>query len=413
MLNKIMMPALSPTMTSGVLSRWTVSIGDAIKKGDIVAEIETDKVTVELEAEQDGFIYQLLVNNGQENIAVGSVIAEISAEPIDVICKENVNINRESPSNNSDIDKSSSIGNKMQQQLQSEIHVSPLVRRMAAQSDVSLETITGSGHKGRITKEDLLKALDKPAVNDEDFSNRVMVEKVELPFHALPPYQEIPVSGTRRVIADRLTQSSRDVPHFYMSLDCVLDELLSLRKSVNANRDKEATISVNDLIVKATAIALQRIPEANVMWAEDKILSFEQVDIAIAVAVDSGLITPVIKACDQKGLNKISQESKFLVSKAKSGHLTTEDYVGGTFTISNLGMFGIEQFTSIINPPQCGILSVGAANKRPLIIGDNIHVRTMMTLTLGMDHRCVDGVVGARLLQTLKTILETPYEFIL
>ncbi|WP_444997976.1 pyruvate dehydrogenase complex dihydrolipoamide acetyltransferase [Aliikangiella sp. IMCC44359] len=433
MSNEILMPELSPTMTAGMISRWNVAIGDSINIGDIVAEIETDKVTVEYESTVAGVIKELLVTEGTGDIPVGSVIATLAAggelvEKIQVTPELKVvgsdTVNETTVQVNESV--SVAVANaaitalakeepteRLVREIQSDTKISPIARRMAYQSGVDVSKINGSGERGQITKDDIRKALgiNEPIIpvmseNHVDYQFEVVRE-------LLPSFEEVSLSGMRKTVADRLSKSSQYIPHFYMSVDCVLDPLLALRKDINERNGNEKKLTVNDFIVKAVALALKQVPDANVMWDNDKILQFSDVDISIAVAIDGGLITPVVKSCLKKGLREISQNCSDLVEKAKAGTLKPNEFQGGTFTISNLGMFGIREFTSIINPPQSGILSVGAAEQKPVIESGEISIKQLMTITLAMDHRCVDGVTGARLVNRIKHILENPLELML
>ena len=408
MTTEILLPMLSPTMTKGNLAKWLVGPGDEVKAGDVIAEVETDKVTVEIEAQADGYVAEIRQPEGTDDIPVDSVIAVLSDEPVAAAAPapavaeatpvavtaepEPVVVEAEPIVIGTDVD------------------ISPLARRIAQIGNLDLSGVKGSGAKGRIVKRDVEKALGlgeriQPAPS-------APAAPMEINTDNLPEHEEIKLSGMRNVIASRLTESSRDIPHFYMTVDCHIDQLLAVRKQLNEQLT-EGKISVNDMLVKAVAVAFSQVPKANMLWAGDKLLKFSQSDIAIAVAIDDGLITPVIKDATNKGLSAISNQAKAMVEKARKGQLAPQDYQGGTFTISNLGMYGIKEFTSIINPPHNGILSVGAAEKRPVVVDDELKIATVMSLTLAMDHRAVDGATGAELLQAIRGIIEQPFKLML
>ncbi|MET1255993.1 pyruvate dehydrogenase complex dihydrolipoamide acetyltransferase [Aliikangiella maris] len=439
MSNEILMPELSPTMTAGMISRWNVAVGDSVQVGDIVAEIETDKVTVEFESPVAGVIKELLVADGTGDIAVGSVIATLAAEgesvekvqsvpELKVVGSDTAPAATTTQAETSEQTATSAPQNLMAavpavkeepaerlvREIKADTKISPIARRMAFQSGVDVAAISGTGERGEITKEDIRKALGITEPATVTATTAVAADyQFDVTRELLPEFEEVALSGMRRTVADRLSKSSQYIPHFYMSVDCALDGLLALRQQINSQNENEKKLTVNDFVIKAVALALKQVPDANVMWDTDKILKFSDVDISIAVAIDGGLITPVVKSCLKKGLREISQDCSDLVNKAKSGSLKPNEFQGGTFTISNLGMFGIREFTSIINPPQSGILSVGAADQRPVIEDGEVVIKTMMTITLAMDHRCVDGVTGAQLVNRIKHILENPLELML
>lgn len=421
---EIKMPMLSPTMTAGVIANWLVEVGDNVTAGDIIVEVETDKVTIEVEATADGVISELCANAGDE-VPVDEVIVKLAEPGSAVTTKKDKDIQTSKPiaevkpaleqqstnmppvmeatqHDSISVDTDSNHG----------LNMSPLARRMAMQQHVNASEIKGSGAKGKIVKRDIELAMGIDLSKSQKVAP-IASKSVEINYDTLPPFTRKKNSGMRNVVAERLTQSSRDIPHFYMSVDCQIDELLALRKQLNERGNATYKLSVNDFVIKAVASALKQTPEANCMWDNDSVIYFDQIDIAVAVAVDDGLITPVIKKACNAGLASISNQAKALVTGAREGKLKPADYQGGTFTISNLGMFGIDNFTSIINPPQNGILSVGVGKKKPIVVDNEIQIATVMTVTLAMDHRCVDGAIGARFISAFKEIIEDPISFIL
>ena len=412
----ILMPALSPTMEEGTLSKWLVKEGDKIKSGDLIAEIETDKATMEVEAIDDGIIGKILVSEGQESIKVNSPIAillsegEKQSESISSY-EAKKEIKLEVQNNNGNIVKINEVKDKAQVTniitetsnnsdykpvKQDRIFVTPLAKRIAKQRDIELSSIKGSGPFGRILKIDVESVAIENSYNLRD-------EKIE---H--DNFEIVKNSAMRKTIADRLVKSKNEAPHFYLSLDCNIDELLKVRKSLNINSNDEYKISVNDMIIKASSAALIKVPKANASWENENTKYFKNTDISVAVAIEGGLITPIIKNVQSKGLIDISVNMKNLANKAKDGKLLPEEYVGGSFSISNLGMYGIKEFSAVINPPQGCILAVGSGEKRPIVINDEISIATIMTVTLSCDHRVVDGAVGAEFLSEFKNFIENP-----
>lgn len=417
---EIKMPMLSPTMTKGIIANWLVEVGESVVAGDIIVEVETDKVTIEVEANEDGVVSDLLAQIGDE-VPVDDVIAkfaapgtaiskaEKSAEPQVVTQPKEAEPTApaESAVEVAPISAESSSADN------GALNMSPLARRMAEQQHLDANKITGSGAKGKIVKRDieLLMGVDlsKPAQT----TVAALPASVEIDYDLLPEFTRKKNSGMRTVVANRLTESSRDIPHFYMTVDCQIDSLLAMRKQLNERKNASYKISVNDFVIKAVATAMKLVPEANCMWDGDSVIYFDQVDVSVAVAVDDGLITPVVKNAGNSGLATISNIAKDLVTGARDGKLKPADYQGGTFTISNLGMFGIDNFTSIINPPQNGILSVGAGQQKPVVVDGELSIATVMSVTLAMDHRCVDGAIGARFIKAFKEIIEDPISIIL
>ena len=416
----ILMPALSPTMEEGTLSKWLVKEGDKVESGDLIAEIETDKATMEVEAIEDGIIGKILVSEGQESIKVNSPIAillsegenlsenAISTDSNKEIKKEvqkEVQKNKENVvqindiKNNDEISKSIS-DNTTKSYFKPDklerIFVSPLAKRIAKQRDIPLSSIKGSGPHGRILKIDVdnfdIKKIEYPSLNNLESNNFEIVKN----------------SAMRKTIAERLVKSKNEAPHFYLSLDCNIDELLKVRKAINSKSNDEYKISVNDMIIKASSAALLKVPKANASWENENTKYFNNTDISVAVAIEGGLITPIVKNVQSKGLLEISMDMKDLANKAKDGKLQPEEYLGGSFSISNLGMYGIKEFSAVINPPQGCILAVGSGEKRPIVINNEISIATIMIVTLSCDHRVVDGAVGAEFLSEFKNFIENP-----
>ena len=391
----VMMPALSPTMTEGKLARWLVKEGDEVRAGDVIAEIETDKALMEIEAVDDGKVAKLAVAEGSEGVAVGTPIAEILAEGEEAskADKPAPQVSETHPKEVSE--KPTPPAPKKEQPTPQEkserIVASPLAKRIAKEKGVDLAKIKGSGPKGRIVKADIIAT--SPSVQASSTGERSsLVEN----------------SSMRMMIAERLQQSMQNAPHFYINADIEIDALLAARKSLNAAAPDGVKVSVNDMIVKIAALTLMQHPQVNASW-EDKHTRFHaHADVAIAVAIEGGLITPIVTEAENKGLYAIANETGGLINKAKEGKLQPEEYVGGSFTISNLGMFGVKSFTAVINPPHSAILAIGAGEERPIVREGNIEIATIMTVTLSCDHRVVDGAEGARWLATFKRFMENP-----
>jgi len=405
----IKMPALSPTMTDGTLAKWLVKEGDEVRSGDVIAEIETDKATMEVEAIDEGIVAIIAVAEGAQNVAVNSVIAMLAEDGEDVatVTLDDTQANAPSAAEAPDVvgektppSNSNSVVMpiKAKSENPTRLFASPLARRIAAQNDLPLDGIAGSGPNGRIIKLDVEKALAQGTI-----SSSVAPQ--------LSPSEEdrfVPHNAMRRTIAQRLTESKQNAPHFYLSVDCEIDQLLSARKTINEAAGDDVKISVNDMIVRAAAHALMKVPNVNGSFEAEGCRYFSNADICIAVAIDGGLVTPVIPAAQNKGLAEISQLSKSLAKQAREGTLPPEAYSGGTFTISNLGMFGIKEFSAVINPPQGAILAIGAGEQRPVVKDGQLAVATVMSVTLSADHRVVDGALGAQWLQTFKQVIENP-----
>jgi pyruvate dehydrogenase E2 component (dihydrolipoamide acetyltransferase) len=427
---QILMPALSPTMTEGNLSRWLKKEGDVVKAGQVLAEIETDKATMEVEAVDEGKILKILVPGGAQGVKVNTPIAVLAGEGEENLSVDQalaklkpapaapsaapVAANASTPAAKS-APSASSAHAAAPRQDGARVFASPLAKRLAEQSGVDLRSVRGSGPQGRIVKLDVESAkssgatgqgqrMPAPATAPQGIDARDYANKLGM------AYQAIPNSGVRKVIAKRLTESKQLVPHFYLSIDCEIDELLSLRKSINEVANSK--VSVNDCVIRAVGLAMKKVPASNVSWTDEAILQYKDVDVSVAVATPNGLITPIIKKVDTKTLAQISAEMKDLAQRAKDGKLRPEEFQGGGFTISNLGMFGVKEFAAIINPPQSCILAVGAGEQRAVVKNGQLAVATVMTVTLSVDHRAVDGAVGAEFLQAFKPLIEKPYSLV-
>ena len=439
MATQILMPALSPTMTEGTIAKWLKVEGDTIVAGDLLAEIETDKATMELEAVEEGILGKIIKPDGAEGIAVNEPIAIIIADGEDIPDIEDL-----SPSQNIETAELQKIlSNNEPQVLPEEIErslgeltkvsnipnrSSPLARRLALNAGLEISEIQGSGPNGRIIKRDVEEFIanipqrkDLPVASDATLSVPAVVtsdEKVPTAVASFvgEEFAEIPHSNMRRVIAERLTKSSQEIPHFFLTIDCEIERLLEMRRELN-DRSQEIEnsykISVNDFVVSAVALAIKKVPMINVSWTDEVLRQFKNIDISIAVATEGGLITPIIRNADQKGLAEISLETKDLVARARSGKLKPQEYQGGSFTISNLGMYGVKEFSAIINQPQSCILAVGAGEKRAVIKDGALSIATMMSCTLSVDHRSIDGALGAQFLKALKMLIEDPLTMIL
>lgn len=410
---KILMPALSPTMTEGNLVRWLKAEGDFVKAGQVLAEIETDKATMEVEAVDEGILGKVIVAAGTEGVKVNSLIAVLleegeDASSLDVFISQagaanSVAATAAIPS--SQPEKVLEIRNPTKASLTANrVFASPLARRLAEQNQLNLNAISGSGPHGRIVKADVEASISSS-------SQGVSVSQTA-DIYGDSSYVDLPLNNMRKVIARRLTESKQQVPHFYLNVDCELDSLLKLRAEIN-NRLEDAKLSVNDFIVRACALSLMKVPEANVSWFDTYIRQYQAADVSVAVAIDGGLVTPVVRSAHLKSLKGISSEVKVLADKARAGRLAPEEYQGGSFTISNLGMYGIKQFSAIINPPQACILAVGAGEQRAVVKDGELKIATVMNCTLSADHRAVDGAVGARFLVAFKGFIEDPLTLLL
>ncbi|MGA0950988.1 MAG: pyruvate dehydrogenase complex dihydrolipoamide acetyltransferase [Candidatus Puniceispirillaceae bacterium] len=437
----VTMPALSPTMTSGTVAKWTIAIGDMVQSGDVIAEIETDKATMEVEAIEDGVVAQILVAAGTENVAVGTVIAVLAedGESIDEVASAAMVPPQIEDAAQSAAQSTAQSGAKTPTQPAAEgvasnteakpvgtvtppektarIFATPLARRIAAERGIALDQITGSGPHGRILRRDV-ESAPAPAIHaPENYSpaNRaapLSANSMNVP--AVGGASELVVnSQMRKSIASRLQESKQQAPHFYLTIDCHIDDLLAARRRLNEKAPEGVKISLNDLVIRAAAMALIDVPDANVSWEGEHTRRFQHADIAMAVAIDGGLVTPIIWAAETMGLAALSQTTADLVERARQGQLRAADYSGGSFTISNLGMYGIREFAAVINPPQAAILAVGAGEQRPVVVDGALAVATVMTVTLSADHRAVDGAVGARWLQSFKGFIEHPVTMLL
>ena len=423
---QIKMPALSPTMTTGTLAKWLVGEGDRVNSGDVIAEIETDKATMEVESVDDGVMAKIFVDAGTENVAVGAVIAVLAEDgetasdvakaglqepsspvPVTSVAAEAKERAEPAPVTAAPVKAVPAPQTKSSDKPR--IFASPLARRIAADRNIALEGITGSGPYGRILRRDVESAATAP------IAQTTAALAGATPAGATQQGDSYLVANSqmRKAIASRLQGSKQQAPHFYLTVDCVIDNLLEARKSLNAKAAEGIKISVNDMIIRAAAMALIAVPEANASWEGENTRLFRHADIAMAVAIDGGLITPIVWAAEQKGLAALSQVTTDLAARARDGKLAANEYTGGSFTISNLGMFGVREFAAVINPPHGGILAVGAGEQRPIVIDGNLAVATVMSVTLSADHRAVDGAVGARWLQAFKGFVENPVTMLL
>ena len=418
----ILMPALSPTMEEGTLARWLVKEGDRISSGDLIAEIETDKATMEFEAVDEGIVGKLLVSEGSEGVKVNSPIAIIldDGEQLEASETTNLIVQEEPKINNTEeaIVQVEQISTNIAKTASKRIFATPLAKRLAKEKGLDLESISGSGPHGRIVKNDILSlSVSSPNKVQENFTstnaqptvNHGSNSPIET-LYADREFKEVQLNGMRKTVASRLTEAKQNVPHFYLRKEIIIDELLIVRSRMNEHlANTNSKLSINDFIIKACALALQAVPAANSVWAGDKILQLKPSDIAIAVAVEDGLFTPVIRDAEAKSLSKLSKEMKELAEKARSKKLMPNEYQGGSFSISNLGMFGIDNFDAVINPPHGAILAVGASLKKPIVNEDNtITIASVMSLTLSVDHRVIDGALGAELMQNITKYLEDP-----
>ena len=425
MATNILMPALSPTMTEGTLARWLKKEGDSIRAGDVIAEIETDKATMEVEAVDEGVLGKILVADGTEAVKVNEAIAVLvdpgeavpggaapakpvaampaPAAPAAVPIAPMALLAAAQPAGHD---------------AAARVFASPLARRMALQAGLDLGGVSGSGPGGRIVKADVEVALARGKAPDK--AAAAPPPRVTAPAPTAvgaPAHTSVPHTSIRKVIARRLSESKQTIPHFYVTMDFEIDGLLKLRAELNAKSPKEGPaafkLSVNDLVIKAVAVALRRYPQVNASWTDDAMLEYADVDIAVAVATPTGLITPIIRKADLKGLAAISNEMKDLAARAKAGKLKPEEFQGGGFSISNMGMYGVREFSAIINPPQAGILAVAAGEPRPVVRDGALAIATVMTCTLSVDHRVIDGALAAEFMQGLKGIIQDPLSLML
>ncbi|NNL71728.1 MAG: pyruvate dehydrogenase complex dihydrolipoamide acetyltransferase [Silicimonas sp.] len=434
---EILMPALSPTMEEGTLAKWLVKEGDTVSSGDLLAEIETDKATMEFEAVDEGTVGKIIVPEGTEGVKVNSPIAVLleegeSADDIGEVSSAPKDASAEAPKESASEDKapkaeaSGDSGSTASaapaagtDDKGDRIFASPLARRIAKDKGLDLSQIKGSGPKGRIVKADVEKAepgkTEKAAETPKTDGAKPtmptgMGADVVARMYEGREYEEVKMDGMRKTIAARLTEAKQTIPHFYLRRDIQLDALLKFRGQLNKQLESRGVkLSVNDFIIKACALALQQVPDANAVWAGDRILKLKPSDVAVAVAIEGGLFTPVLKDADQKSLSALSAQMKDMAARARDRKLSPEEYQGGSFAVSNLGMFGIDNFDAVINPPHGAILAVGAGVKKPVVNDDGeVSVATVMSVTLSVDHRVIDGALGAELLTAIKENLENP-----
>ena len=426
MATEILMPALSPTMEEGTLAKWLVKEGDTVASGDLLAEIETDKATMEFEAVDEGVIGKLLVAEGSEGVKVNTAIAVLLEEgedadsavatPAAAPSEAATTVAKASPA----APQQTSPAPAAPQTAKGErVFATPLARRIAADKGIDLSSMAGSGPHGRIIKADVenASAAPKTASGPASTASSQPATIAQGPstdqviaMYEGRAFEEVKLDGMRKTIAARLTEAKQSVPHFYLRRDIELDSLLKFRAEINATLEPRGIkLSVNDFIIKACALALQQVPEANAVWAGDRTLKMERSDVAVAVAIEGGLFTPVLQDADQKSLSALSTQMKDMASRARDRKLAPHEYQGGSFAISNLGMFGIDNFDAIINPPHSAILAVGAGAKKPVVGADGeLKVATVMSTTMSVDHRVIDGALGANLLNAIKHNLENP-----
>ncbi|HTR15586.1 MAG TPA: pyruvate dehydrogenase complex dihydrolipoamide acetyltransferase [Acetobacteraceae bacterium] len=439
MATDILMPALSPTMTEGTLARWLKKEGEKVTAGDVLAEIETDKATMEVEAVDEGILGKILVPDGTAGVKVNAPIAVLVAEgeavpaggaaqpasavPAPATAPAPAAPAAAGPHPNGHAEPAGHAAPA------GRVFASPLARRMAKQAGIDLSGLKGSGPSGRIVRADVEAAQHAAATKPAAPVAAPVAAPAPAP-QAAPqaaprpapvivtaPHQLIPNSTVRRTIARRLTEAKQTIPHFYVSVDVELDALLRLRADLNAKSAKDGPgafkLSVNDLLIKAAALTLRRLPKVNATYTDEAIIQYDDVDISVAVSIPDGLITPIIRRADQKGLAAISNEAKELIARARAGKLKLEEFQGGGFSISNMGMFGVREFAAIINPPQAGILAIAAGEQRPVVKNGALAIATVMTCTLSVDHRVVDGALAAEWVQTFKGIVEEPLSLML
>ena len=426
---EILMPALSPTMEEGTLAKWLVKEGDTVSSGDVIAEIETDKATMEFEAVDEGVIGKIVVAEGTEGVKVNSLIAVLledgeSADDIGSASAAAPAPAAETAPAEAPAAIAAPAPAAPAKADGSRLFATPLARRIAADKGLDLSQIQGSGPHGRIIKADVEGATAQPVAAAPAAAAPAPASAapaaaavatgpstdVVLKTYADRPYEEVSLDGMRKTIAARLTEAKQSVPHFYLRRDIQLDELLKFRGQLNKQLEARGVkLSVNDFVIKACALALQAVPDANAVWAGDRVIKFKKSDVAVAVAIEGGLFTPVLQNADDKSLSALSTEMKDLASRARERKLAPHEYQGGSFAISNLGMFGIDNFDAIINPPHAAILAVGAGVKKPIVGKDGeLAVGTVMSVTLSVDHRVIDGALGAQLLQAIKDNIENP-----
>jgi len=438
MATNILMPALSPTMTEGTLAKWLKKEGDTVSSGELLAEIETDKATMEFEAAEDGVLGKILVPAGTENVAVNQPIAVLLAEGEDASAAAPAASApaakkaeaapapkpAEAPKAAAAAPQQAAAPKTSATSNSGRVFASPLAKRLAKEKGLDLSNVAGSGPHGRIVKSDVESAKPGAAPAKAAANLPAAPEAAKAPAAPKPvpaaaegTYTDVPLTNMRKVIAQRLTESSQEIPHFKLTVDCNIDKLLALREELNGRSpkdgDKAYKLSVNDFVIRAVALAMRKVPDVNVSFVGNAIRHWHDIDVAVAVATDGGLITPIIRKADQKGLAEISNEMKDLANRAKQNKLKLEEFQGGGFSISNLGMFGIKDFTAIINPPQSCILAVGVGEKRPIVKDGALAIATMMTCTMSTDHRTVDGALGAVYITAFKALIEDPLTMML
>jgi len=420
---ELKMPALSPTMEEGTLAKWLVKEGDTVAAGDLLAEIETDKATMEFEAVDEGTISKIVVPEGTDGVKVGAVIALIAGEGEDASAAAAA----PAPKADTPAPKAEAPAPKPEPEVAAKapaptaapaassdrVKASPLARRLAAQQGLDLNSVAGSGPNGRIVKADLSAAKSAtaaaPAASAAPAAEPAKAAAPAAPTTSDIPHEAVKLSNMRKTIARRLTESKQQVPHIYLTVDINLDALLKLRGDLNKGLESRGVkLSVNDMLVKALAVALEEVPVCNVQYAGDQLLNFSRADISVAVSIPGGLITPVVVDAGSKSLSKIATEIKDLAGRAREGKLRPEEYAGGTASLSNMGMYGIKQFEAVINPPQAMIMAIGAGEKRPYVVGDELKIATVMSATGSFDHRAIDGADGAQLMQAFKRLCENP-----
>ncbi|MDG1259975.1 MAG: pyruvate dehydrogenase complex dihydrolipoamide acetyltransferase [Paracoccaceae bacterium] len=438
---EILMPALSPTMEQGSLTKWLVKAGDTVASGDLLAEIETDKATMEFEAVDEGIIGEILIPEGSQDVAVNTPIATLldddetadgpdhtasapASLPVRADTSAIATLDSATPADavHKPVTPTATLAPTSQPDTKTgRVFATPLARRIAADKGLDLSQIIGSGPKGRIVKADVENATAAaPAPATNSASTAVSTEQIAissgpatetvLKMYGDRTFDEIKLDGMRKTIAARLTEAKQTIPHFYLRRDIQLDALLALRSELNSQlATRDVKLSVNDFIIKAAALALQSVPAANAVWAGDRVLQLKPSDVAVAVAIEGGLFTPVLKDADSKSLSTLSAEMKDMANRARNKKLAPHEYQGGSFAISNLGMFGVDNFDAVINPPHGAILAVGAGKKRPVVTPDgSLGVATVMSVTMSVDHRAIDGALGAQLLQAIVDNLENP-----
>jgi pyruvate dehydrogenase E2 component (dihydrolipoamide acetyltransferase) len=425
---ELKMPALSPTMEEGTLAKWLVKEGDAVKSGDILAEIETDKATMEYEAVDEGTIAKIVVPDGTDGVKVGAVIAVMAGEGEDAAAAAasapaKAEPKAEAPAPKPEAPKAeapapapapapSDAPARAPKSEGDRVKASPLARRIAEAQGVDLAALQGSGPGGRIVKADVEGAAGKPpsrpAAPAASAPGTAQVAAPALVERGIP-HEEIKLSNMRKTIARRLTEAKQTIPHIYLTVDVQLDALLKLRGDLNKGLEgRGIKLSVNDMLIKALAAALVEVPECNVSLSGDHLLKYSRADISVAVSIPGGLITPIVVGAEAKSISAIATEVHALAARAKEGKLQPSEYQGGTASLSNMGMYGIRQFEAVINPPQGMIMAIGAGEKRPWVINDSLQIATIMSATGSFDHRAIDGADGARLMQAFKRLIENP-----